>query len=159
MKIKYHLPIIIVFIFTLASCATSKGPFFTYDPLPENSDPFLYIYRPKSNYLQYAKWEFGVDDKTVITLTNGSYAKISVKPGKHDLISGGNREISQPPIKITIECKKGKNSFVKYEFKTSLIKSLLDRPKFNNLFYEVAENVAIPELKETRLTTIPLESY
>jgi hypothetical protein len=150
------LAISILFILSLLSCASSNGPLFVHEPTLIDSDPCLYIYRPDSTYLQAAKWEFLIDKTNYVTLTNGTYAKIPIAPGRHEVVSGMSNKIGQPPLRITMEAVKGKNVYVKYEIQmeSNVVMSLIDKPKFNNKLSEVEESQALLDLKNLRLTTV-----
>ena len=156
---KLFLFIMIVILFT--SCSTAKGPLFVQETISADADPTLYIYRPSSSLLYVAKWEFVIDEDIVANLSNGTYAKLPIKPGKHEIISAGSPNIEQPPLRICFEAVKGKNTYIKYEMRTKhgYIMSLLDRPKFNNILSEVEEGQALAELKEIHATTLPQRKY
>jgi hypothetical protein len=155
------IAILLFFLSTLLSCASSSGPLFVHEPILADSDPCLIIYRPDSTYLRGAKWEFLVDKDNYVTLTNGTYAKIPIAPGRHEVVSGMSKEIGQPPLLITIEAVKGKNVYVKYEIQmaSNLMMSLIDKPKFNNRLYEVEESQALTDLKDLHLTTASGRSH
>jgi hypothetical protein len=160
-----HLPLsklILLFAVTLiAACTTASGPLFVQEPISPDSDPYLYIYRPSSSLQYAAKWEFAIDSDIVVNLSNGTYVKVPIKPGRHEVLSGGSRSTDQPPLIISFDAVKGKNTYIKYEMRTKhgYLKSVLDRPKFDNLFSEVAEGQALTELKEIRETTLPQRKY
>ena len=150
------IAISLFFLLSLLSCNRSTGPLFVHEQIPTESDPNLFIYRPESNYLKAAKWEFLIDNDKVVTLTNGTYAKISIAPGKHEIVSGMSQKVGQLPLSISIDAAEGKNVYVKYEIKMqrSILMSLIDKPKFDNRLSEVEEIQALIDLKELCLTTV-----
>jgi len=146
---------------SISTCTTASGPLFMQEPILLDADPNLYLYRPSSELMRYAKWEFAIDKDIVVNLSNGTYVKVPIKPGKHEILAAGYANVDQPPLIIQFEATKGKNNYIKYEMKTKhgVLMGLLDRPKFNNLFSEVAESQALVDLKEARLTTLPQRKY
>jgi hypothetical protein len=139
----------------LCSCATGDGPLFSPSAIGSAAGPQLFIYRQKSVYQHWTKFEFLIDRRMVITLGDGNYAQIRLTPGTHEIIAGGLDYLEQPPIRLCIEMVKGKNMYVRYGMHTNLLISLLDRPKINNRFEVVEESVALTELIEMRLTIVP----
>ena len=152
--------ILYLFLLLSLSCASGRGPLFVHEPSLPDSDPCLYIYRPDSTYLRAAKWEFVVDNDKVVTLTNGTYAKIPLSAGSHEIVSGMSQKIGQRSLLITIEAVKGKNVYVKYEIQPqgNVLTSLIDKPKFDNRLYEVEESQALADLKELHLTAESIRS-
>ena len=146
---------IFLLLFSLVACVSSSGPIFVQEAILPDSSPCIYLYRPDSVYLQASKWEFLIDESQSVTLTNGTYAKIPVTQGRHEIVSGMSQKIDQPPQLIFVEAVKGKNIYVKYEIKTqgNVLMSLIDKPRFNNRLYEVEEGQALLDLKELHLTT------
>jgi hypothetical protein len=153
-RLKIAMPILLLLL-SLSACATGNGPLFVQEAMLPDSAAYLYLYRPDSAYLQAAKWEFVIDKTRSITLTNGTYAKIPITPGKHEIVSGMSQRIGQPPLLTSVEAAKGKNVYVKYEIQAQggVLMSLIDKPQFNNRLYEVEESQALLELKELHLTT------
>jgi len=152
--------IVLSVLLLLFSCASSNGPLFVHEPILPDSEPCLYIYRPDSTYLQAAKWEFLVDNDKLVTLTNGTYAKIPLSPGRHEIVSGMSQKVGQRPLLITMEAVKGKNVYVKYEIQLrgSVLINLIDSPQFDNRLYEVEESQALADLKELHLTAESMRS-
>ena len=148
-------------ILLISACATASGPLFIQEPILSEADPNLYLYRPSSGLMRYAKWEFSIDKDVVVNLSNGTYVRVPIKPGKHEVLAAGDANVDQPPLLIQFEATKGKNNYIKYEMQTKhgVLMGLIDRPQFNNLFNEVEESKALVDLKETRQTTLPQKKY
>jgi hypothetical protein len=148
---------LLMFLLPLFSCVS--GPLFVHEPPLADSDPCLYIYRPESLYLKDTKWEFLIDKEKHVMLENGTYAKIQLTPGTHEIISGKSHGIDQLPMMIMVDSVKGKNVYVKYEIKFagSPLLNIIDRPKFNNRFREIDETRALKDLKDLHLSTEPVE--
>jgi hypothetical protein len=149
--------ILLIFILPLFSCAVN-GPLFVHEPVLADADPCLYIYRPESLYLKDSKWEFLIDKEKHVLLENGTYAKIQLTPGTHEIISGKLQGINQLPIMIMVDTVKGRNVYVKYEIKFagSPLMNIIDRPKFNNRLHEMDETRALKDLKNLHLCTEPV---
>jgi hypothetical protein len=148
-------------MFISASCSTARGPLFMQELVSSDADPNLYIYRSSSAIMIGAKWEFAIDRDVVVNLSNGTYAKLPIKPGKHEIIAANAEDVAQPPLIIEFEATKGKNTYIKYEMKSKrgFLMDLIDRPILKNLFIEVEEGQALAELKELRLTTLPQRKF
>ena len=162
MKINSALKLFLLTMLLLSSCTTTSGPLFMQEPILLDADPNLYLYRQTSALLAGSKWEFLIDKDIVVNLSNGTYVKVPIKPGKHEIMAPGDANIDQPPLIIQFEATKGKNAYVKYEMKTKhgvFVAIFIDRPKFNNLLYEVDEGQALAELKELHLLTLPQRKY
>lgn len=145
---------LLIFLLPLFSCAGS-GPLFVHEPVLADADPSLYIYRPESLYLKDSKWEFLIDKEKHVLLENGTYAKIQLTPGTHEIISGKLQGINQMPIMIMVDAIKGRNVYVKYEIKFagSPLRNIIDKPKFNNRLHEMDETRALKDLKDLHLCT------
>jgi len=152
---------VIVWILII-SCSTVTGPPFTQEPISADADPNLYLYRPSSWLMSGADWEFVIDKDVIVNLSNGTYVKLPIKPGTHEIISAPAKSVDQPWLKFEFEAVKGKNSYVKYEMQTKhgvFFSIFIARPIFNNRLYELDEVQAVAELNELRLTKLPQRKY
>lgn len=143
----------IIFLLLL-SCAS--GPKFIQEPIPLEADPNLYLYRQSNIFVAaFDKWLFFIDGSTAVGLANGTYVKIPIKPGNHEVMAAGTSVTRQRPLKINFVADKGKNIYVKYEIDTKygVLLGLLLGPEFDNYLLEVDENQALVDLKELRLTS------
>lgn len=96
----------------LVGCAS--GPQFAgLDPVQQDKSN-IYVYRNPALFASGQGFRLSLDDKSVGTLYNASYQKLSVEPGKHTLEIAPGIMAHKSALEVMLE--PNKNYFYEYDF-------------------------------------------
>lgn len=143
-------------LITMSGCSM-KGPLFSEASLQHPTSSIIYIYRPDAECLGSREIEFLFDSEHIVTLKGKEYAYVYADPGAHIITSGELKKDEIPSLKIKISTNEGKKRYVQYKI-TCESDYLIFNSTAKLYMGGVPEHNALPEIRDTTLTTIPNRS-
>jgi len=132
-------------VFAFVVMAQAKTMRFEFKPSPDGDSSFIFIYRGGSFSGSLTNFAIYVDDQKLCKLSNKSYFKVPVKPGKH-IISAkrGGVGIGKKETEVEVDTENGKSNYISCSMKTSITRARLEME-------EVMEKTGIKDISDMKV--------